>query len=223
MNAIDACMRKADAGKRQEFASRLRGHVFDLMLAATSKLSEFSEELKLDKEGSYTKEAQLLMGFTDQLITHMLNICLAPATREDGRIWTKMGEFCKKWLQVPMLILIWQKSMVAATSTLSDNLSALPETEYKLLADPTLTPFEGLAMKKEYSLQVLYNAHTALQKVPPEEQAAVRAKSKYKDVYSTSIYKSFDIWLNLLKLIQLPPGSKLGKTLSEYGRSKGEV
>ncbi len=190
------------------------------MLVANEKLSEYAEEQKQGKEAYFTPELQAFMGFTEQLITNMFNICLAPVTRDNQRIWAKMREFCQKWLHVPMLILIWQKAMVDATTTLSDNLSTLPEAEYKQLTDASLTPFEGLAMKKEYSLQVLYNAHTALLKAPAEEQAVMRATGKYKDVYATTIYKSFDLWLNLLKLIQLPPGFKFKQTLTEYARSK---
>ena len=219
MNAIGTSLKRTDPIKGQEMCYKMHIHIFEVMLVSAERAGTYLAEEKKGSDAYFSASSQRLLSISELLITCMFNIALSPAIRNEQRIWNKMRDFCVHWLTTQVLILIWQQAVVDATSTLADSLAAMGNDDYKVLSDANLAPFEGLPMKKEYSLQVLFNAHSAMIQVPHEEMQKFIETSKYKLVYQTSIYKSFDIWLNLLKLIQLPPGFKNKSILSEYIKS----
>lgn len=187
-------------------------------MLATEKTGGFLEEQK-KPHGDYTQEMQLLLQVIEENMRFMINVCIKPSLRSDQRLWAKMRVFCHKWPAKQMLVLFLQKAIVEATSNLSDYLANMTEEDYKILSDPLLNPFEGLQMNKSYSMHVLYNSYTFMVSQSPEDIQNIIKNSKYKGVYKTGVYQSFDTWINLLKLIELPTGFSHKQTLIDYIKS----
>lgn len=219
MNSLGIVLKKSDSGYKQEFTLKVHISFFEVILSAAEKVSEYLEPYTREKKSLFEEDTQKALSYQERMITDMFNIALSPAIRNDQRIWSKMREFSKKWGTDSVFILLWQKAVLEAAGNLADKLGGMSEAEYKVIADPNLLPFEGLPMKKEYSLQVLYNAYNSLLSVSPEEAPVHMSYSSYKDVYQTTTYKTFDLWLNLLKLVQLPPGFAKKAILTEYIKS----
>jgi hypothetical protein len=213
MATVQKYLREKDGIADPRIAYRRHECVFETLLNSVGKMGSYLAEQKRGKEAYFTAEGQCYLGFTEVLITHIFGLALSPRLRSAPRVWDRMRSFCAHWDEMQMLLLIWQKAVVDATGTLSDSLAAIPSAEYTVLANSQLTPFEGLPMKREYALQVLYNARAAQSKGEIENGV-------YRDVYRTKIYESFDVWFNLLQLVQIRPEFKSKQTLSEYARSK---
>lgn len=219
MTTVENCLKKNSIISVPELSLKLHAHLFDLLLEVAENTGVYLEEQKKD-ESYFTSDAQVYLRGSENMIRLMISICLAPVIRGHQRIWTKMRDFCLKWPAKQMLALFLQKPVVDATSNLIESLAMMPEKDYSVLCDPMLIPFEGLPMKKEFSMQVLYNSYYALVSATTEEAQNVLNTSIYKEVYKMSIYQSFEIWINILKLIQIQPGFKHKQVLLDYIKSK---
>ena len=210
MGNIDACVKQFDSPKSREHYQKLAYHVFDSLLVATETTRTYLEDQKKGKELYFTTESQAFLTFIETMVQYMFTLCIDPASGNDPRIWEKMKVFCSNFLSIQMLVLVWQRVIFESTNTLADYLYNLPEEEYKVFAE--LSPFDGLPMKREYTLQVLYDAC-----------CTDAGASKYKYVACTKLYGIFESWMRLLKVLQIPSGFTNKLILLEYVKSKNSA
>ncbi len=215
IDAIRECLKDVEGTKRTPTIALLYENVFDSLLSATEEAGNYlkalgANEVRQGESAMYSKEAQKFIDFTRTTVSFALDICLRPAMRDDQKIWAKMRDYCKDRAGTRMPIRHWQAAITEATSGLADSLVTIPEDELRVISDPVLLPFEGLKMKKEYAMQVLQNAYVAT--FPGHEGEA----NKYTLVYQTNTYKCFNVWQNLLRLIQLNPSFGNKEIFKDY-------
>ncbi len=206
IGAIKSCVRTIEAGKQQDVAAALYVHVFDSLLEATSRAGTYLRELtapevrKCESAAFYEKVAHKFRGFTGATISFALDICFASTVRDDPGIWTKMRQFCQNFQAMQILVPSWQAAICEASGNLSDLLASVTEEELTIISSHA--PFEGLPMKKQYVLQVLYNASSDAIELSP--------------VRLTAIYRAFTVWRNLLGLVRLDSAFPDREVLEKY-------
>ena len=132
-------------------------------------------------------ESSKYLDYTKILLEFLFIISL---NNKDPETQNNMKELFKESDGNNLPILTWKVTVTEAVSNLSIallNIKALGP-----FSDPSLNPFEGLPIRKEYILQILYDAYNNTDDT-----------NKYYDIRETEIYKDFFYpWIYLFHLIE---------------------
>ena len=170
-------------------------------------------ETYIKKVVLYKVEYQKLLSISRLLLNDVFEVYLPGAHGNIEAVWKSIEAYCKNHSDNNILIYLWRNLILETTRSLSDNLSTISTEDWDAINDPNINPFENLTMKKEYTLQVLFDAFMSI------EDETISAK--YEKVRTTEVYTTiFDFWLKLLKLLQFDPEFSVEKILQTYVQSK---
>eukprot|EP00826_Nyctotherus_ovalis_P050766 TRINITY_DN6263_c0_g3_i3.p1 TRINITY_DN6263_c0_g3~~TRINITY_DN6263_c0_g3_i3.p1 ORF type:complete len:160 (-),score=44.46 TRINITY_DN6263_c0_g3_i3:471-950(-) len=155
----------------------------------------------------------LFKKIVDILMKTEFYICLNPIVANNVRVWEKMEALCEKLVNNQAtkdgLVHIWQVAVVKCTIDLNTALIGINEEQFEVFKDFQVLPFEGLPMRKEYMLQVLFNAF------------ANKHDPKYAKVVKSYLYADFfENWFKLLQLVKISLTLENSKILNFYTQGK---
>jgi len=178
-----------------------------------SKLMEYAYTaigniLDLYKSGNINKMPLTLDNFIQTFMKLIFNICLNDNSSKDPLVWGRVKQLYRNFKESGVLIKAWKIRLEELTNTLTKQLKEISKETFDIFCDPQVLPFEGLPMRKEYVLQVLYDAFSC-------------TDTKYAKVRLTQIYScTFEFWMQFLSIIQFPKDFDNKVILADYFESK---
>jgi len=183
--------------------------IFDLLLSSIRKINVYYNEEEKSHEGAYAPESTLFEKIMEILVQTEFKICLNPVAARNAKVWERIELLCKELINNKIakngLVHIWKVFILSMTDNLSDALANISLEEFEVFKDPLIIPFEGLSMKSEYRLQVLFNAF------------GDKCDAKYEKVVQSNLYVNhFETWFKLLQVLKISIEPNNIEILCEY-------
>ena len=148
-----------------------------------------------------------LKTFNEEVNERFCRLLGHPSIVNENTLCEKVREFYRE--NIKTLVYLWGYLLVSVSKNLVRDITKLSKEECDLFFASNIAPFGKLEMKKEYILQILYNAY----KNPNDE--------RYNDIRKTDIYMTmFSYWIKLLWVLEIPKNIKSKSALMDDCKCK---
>lgn len=203
MCKLGKLLRKPESEKDPKQFKALYNEVLDLTLKAATRLHVGAMLPTVGNAARFEECVEILLEF-------FFSFCHLTRLKSFQEIYGKLKGLCASCLDNLAVSRKWKKTMVGETERLVEALLSI--TDLAEFADPLILPFKELPMRKEYVLQILLDAHCC------------KGDKKYEAVRQSSLYvESFEPWMCLFCLIEIPEEFDNAEIILNYCQSKGFV